>query len=112
MLWCKQKYSFMLLVGKMLLIPSWQRTWSGSESPKWQTAEVVGGWEHTEEFMPILRGEKNNHQGLGKSIWQSHMFEISFLVISCSFFFSLECIRMCLGTEPCTKGYGGWERGV
>ena len=44
-------------MGKTLLIPSWQRTRSGSESPEWQTAEVVGGWEHIEEFVPILRGE-------------------------------------------------------
>lgn len=44
----------------------------------------------------------------------SHMFEMSVLMLSCWFLFSLECIGMCLGnrtTDPCTKGYGGW-RGI
>lgn len=64
---CKQKCSFLLLVGRTLLIPSWQRTWSGSESPERQTAEVTGGWEHIEEFMLILRGEKKTTKDLEKA---------------------------------------------
>lgn len=38
-----------------------------------------------------------------------HMFEISVLVLSCWFLFSLESFGKCLGTAG-TKGYRGWER--
>lgn len=80
--------------------------WSGSANLEWQTAEMVGGWERIEEFiacrcLPVLRG-KDRH------LAEPYVIEVSFLIMSCSFFFSLECIRMCLETGTCPEGCGVW----
>lgn len=68
--------------------------WSGSKNPEWQTAEMVAGWERIEEFLacrclPVPRG-KDRH------LAEPYVIEVSFLIMSCSFFFSFKCTRMCL----------------
>ncbi|XP_071428350.1 F-box/WD repeat-containing protein 8 isoform X1 [Pithys albifrons albifrons] len=56
-----------------------------------------------------------NPPGIWENMLLSHIFIfhvfISFLVMSCSFLFSLECTGMYQGAGPCTTGYSGWERG-
>lgn len=101
--------SFPLLAGKNAADPSLAGNvgWSGSENPEWQTAEMVAGWERIEEFLacrclPIPRG-KDRH------LAEPYVIEVSFLIMSCSFFFSFKCTRMCLETGICSEGYGVWE---
>lgn len=43
------------------------------ESPEWQTAEVVGGWEHVGESVTVLRGKEKTPRTGKKRLAEPHV---------------------------------------